>query len=362
MANILYIGDSNPGSTSAHRAGALQRLGHTVLIKDPYKVFATSLFEPLHLRTGYRLIQGKMLKWVKSILVVLYKPDVIWVDSGELLGPDCIKLLKSYNCPVILYNVDDPTGKRDGRKFDLLLKALDIYDLVVVVRKDTEEECLKLGAKHVLRVLRSYDEVAHQPFKNYTDIPTEYRSAVAFIGTWMRREKRDELFLKLIEANIPFRIWGIRWQKSPHWEVLKPYYAGGALSGRNYVAAIQGAKVCLGLLSKGNRDLHTQRSLEIPFAGGLFCAERTSEHQEMYQEGVEAVFWSTPEECVQVCKRLLDNDLLNDTIRMAGRNRVLKNGVGNQDICKRILEEINIPVTQVNTNTVNSQASAVLAN
>jgi hypothetical protein len=214
---------------------------------------------------------------------------------------------------------------------------------VVVVRKESETECIKLGAKQVTRVLRSYDEVMHKPFDQVTDIPLSFRSDVAFIGTWMRHEKkREEIFLELIKNDVPFRIWGDRWHKSSHWEVLKPFYAGKALSGRDYVAAIQGAKVCLGLLSKGNRDLHTQRTLEIPYAGGLFCAERTVEHQEIYKEGVEAMFWSDAKECAAVCKQLLDDDHLRESIRLAGMKKVRAIGVGNEDICQKIINEIQL--------------------
>jgi hypothetical protein len=33
---ILYIGHSAPASTSRHRADVLKRLGHDVVIADPY--------------------------------------------------------------------------------------------------------------------------------------------------------------------------------------------------------------------------------------------------------------------------------------------------------------------------------------
>jgi spore maturation protein CgeB len=340
MANILYIGDSNGNSTSAHRAKALERLGHVVVHKDPYRIFS-GRFEFLHFRTGYSLVQNTINKWANEVIQSIKKPDLIWVDSGELIGLQCLKILKTLNVPVLLYNVDDPTGKRDGRKFDSLLKSLLHYDMVVVVRRETEEECIKLGAKHVIRVIRSYDEVAHHPYPSLSDIPAAFKSEVVFIGTWMRHEKRDEFFMELLKQNIPIRIWGDRWQKSPYWNSLKSVYGGGGLGGRNYVAAMQGAKICLGLLSKGNRDLHTQRSLEIPYAGGLLCAERTVEHLEMYKEGEEAVFWSNANECAAVCRKLLDNDALRENIRQAGIKRVHANRVGNEDICQSILVELN---------------------
>jgi spore maturation protein CgeB len=339
--NILYIGDIHPGSTATHRAYALSRLGHEVTIKDPAEQSNTSLQSRwsriLHFRTGYRLLQGGMKLWLKQVLNTVPKPDLIWVDSGELLGTDCVKVLKTMNCPLVIYNIDDPTGKRDGSRFASLRNALPLYDLVVVVRAESEKECLSLGAKRVLRVYRSYDEVAHQPFPQHVEIPQQFKSEVVFIGTWMRGEKRDQFLLDLINKGVPLSIWGNSWERSRLFPKLRNYYKGKSLHGKEYIAAIQGAKLCLGLLSKGNRDLHTTRSLEIPYAGGLLCAQRTAEHSSLYQEGAEAVFWSDATECATICKTLLSSEL-REQIRTNGMKRVRSLKLGNEDVCEVIIK------------------------
>jgi spore maturation protein CgeB len=97
--------------------------------------------------------------------------------------------------------------------------------------------------------------------------------------------------------------------------------------------------VCLGLLSKGNRDLHTQRTMEIPFAGGLLCAERTSEHRALYQEGVEAVFWSDARECAERCRELLADGAARADIAKSGRRRCMTNGHLNEPVLSRVLCE-----------------------
>ena len=108
--------------------------------------------------------------------------------------------------------------------------------------------------------------------------------------------------------------------------------------GEDYAKAIQCAKVNLGLLSKGNRDLHTTRSLEIPAIGGLLCAERTAEHLEMYMEGEEALFWSTAEECASVCRAVLDDEPRRQRIAAAGHARNLVNGNSNEKVMRAIIE------------------------
>jgi spore maturation protein CgeB len=82
------------------------------------------------------------------------------------------------------------------------------------------------------------------------------------------------------------------------------------LPGDDYAKVIQCAKVNLGSLSNGNRGLHTTRSLDIPALGGLLCAERTTEHREMYVEGKEALFWSSAQECAKVCCNIVEGEVL----------------------------------------------------
>ena len=338
---ILYLGNDSTYSTSYHRASALSRLGYEVELINPYSLFKDELrhflMGKVHYRTGYFLLQEKIQNWINTKIIFFKNIDLIWIDSGELFGPKCLKTLKSMHKPIILYNVDDPTGKRDGNRFKSLKKALPLYDLVVIVREETKQECLKLGAKKVLLVSRSYDEIAHLPFENTLEIPLKFKSDVAFIGTWMRNEKRDEFILKLIEHGINVSIWGDRWEKSKYWNKLKQNFKGKSLGGRDYVAAIQGAKICLGMLSKGNRDQVTTRTFEIPYIGGFFCAERTYEHLKIYEDGVEAVFWDNAEECATICKQiLLDNNLRNN-IRIGGMKKVREIQVGNEHICKKIM-------------------------
>ena len=339
---VLYIGDDHIHSTSFHRASAMTRLGHEVHFFVPHKYFKSNgICSIIHYRTGYRLIQSSMLKALKKHFASFDNFDLIWVNSGEWIGKECLTYLKQKQCPLVLYVNDDPTGGRDGRRFLTLNKALPIYDLCVVVRQPNVSEFKNLGAKEVLRVFMSYDEIAHQRLTDPQEMVNKFESDVCFIGTWMRNENRDEFLLKLANAGIPLSIWGGRWKKSHLWRELKPFYRGGNLYGNDYVSAIMGAKICLGLLSKGNRDQHTTRSLEVPFAEGLLCAERTIEHSSLYTEGTEAIFWGDAEECILKCKQLLLDPDLRENIKKQGKLRVLKNRTGNEDVIKQVLIKLN---------------------
>lgn len=347
MLKAIFFGDTSESSTSLHRANAFGRLGNDITCFNPNDALnefqKSSLMKAINFRTGYRLVQKVMILWLIKICKSGIAPDLIWVDNGEFFGKQCLEVLKKFNCPIMLYSIDDPTGKRDGMRFDSLLTAVKYYDLIISVRNETAEEFRSLGAKRVLKLNMSYDEVAHHPFKDIEQVPLKFRSEVAFIGTWMRYEKRDEFMLKLIREGINVAIWGDRWEKSKYFKLLKPYYRGPGLNGRDYVAAIQGAKICLGLLSKGNRDLHTTRSLEVPYAGGILCAERTKDHQNFYIENMEAIFWTDAEECVRACKNLLAS-VNKEKLRLAGMRKVRSLKAGNEDLCRLVLKELNLAV------------------
>lgn len=337
--SILYFGANSSTSTARHRADALRRLGCNVTVVDPEKLIGSRhrFLVFLDYRSGYRLVQRRLLQALRNWSVATkVEPDLIWVNGGEHLGPAVLKWLRQrFDCPVLLYQNDDPTGSRDGNRFLSLLDSLQYYDLLCLVRAESELEVLSLGAKRTLRVFMSYDEILHAHHAS-VDLDSS-RPVVSFIGTLIPGEPRDTFLLSLLKAGLPLSLIGNGWQRSPHWPSLKEIHQGPGRTGPAYAQALGSAAVSLGMLSHQNRDLITRRSVEVPACGGLFCAERTSEHQLLYEEGQEAVFWSSTDECVEQCRRLLTESQLSTTIRKNGNHQVRGLGVGNEDICRQIL-------------------------
>jgi len=336
---ILYLGVLDAGSTSAHRARALERLGHVVEAVDMYDLLGFGrmgrISKAVHYRSGCILLQRKARRAVERLIRKQDHFDIAWINSGEFLGPGAMRALRQLTNRICLYNNDDPTGRRDGNKWLSLRRALAGYDYSAVLRDVNVTEFLARGGRNIIRVWMSYDEVVHRPLEAGEQIPG-YESKVAFIGTWM--PERGPFMLELVRAGIPLSIWGDRWHKAPEWPQLRASWRGGAIYNRDYVKAVTGTKICLGLLSKGNRDLHTRRSVEVPYIGGLFCAERTPEHLAMYREGEEAVFWNDAKECAKICRELLDDENRRETIRKAGMRRVRELRLGNENVCQEILD------------------------
>jgi spore maturation protein CgeB len=331
--NILFVGAN--GGNAVKRANALRRLGHDVRLIDPYSLFPWRNFVGRLIYYGGAALIERYLKYKITPIISQSRFDLTFVDNGELLGCNVLSALRQVSPLIVNYNNDDPFHTRDKKKWRLYREAVPHYDLLAVVRQVNVAEAYSLGARKVLQVFMAVDEL-DGPREITPRDRRRFPHEVLFIGTWM--PERGPFLQELLKAGVPLAIYGNDWQKAPEWPALQPAWRGPAIYGDDYLQAIQLAKVSLGLLSKGNRDLHTTRTFEIPYCGGLLCAERTSEHLQLYQEDVEAVYWSDVKECIEKCQKLLNDDKLRTEIAERGRRRCLCNGIFNESNLNKILK------------------------
>jgi len=334
--SILYLGAMN--GTCRDRSNALRRLGHSITHLDLREYLPKAFWvDRITWNFGGHWFSPVVLNGIKKTLGNA-NFDLCYVDAGEYVTPRVIVGLRKYAGTIIAFNVDDPFGTRDGARFAAYRLSVPFYDLCAVVRNQNVKEAYERGAQRVSRVFFGADEIKHSPREISADDVLRWQSDVLFLGTWF--PERSSFLIDLLERGIPLTIRGSRWNKAREWADLKQYWRGGPIFDDDYAKAIQCAKVNLGLLSKGNRDLHTTRSMEIPALGGLLCAERTTEHVAMYREYEEALFWNDADECAVACQLALSSESLRRTIAQAGRARLRANGFYNEDILDKILEDI----------------------
>jgi hypothetical protein len=332
--SILYLGVES--GTSRHRAQALRRLGHDVCVVDPDGLLPNRrvIGYWMH-RAGGDFLAGLARRRVLNA-IGSREFDLALVNGGMLVDAALVTALKQRCGMVLNYNNDDPFGRRDGAKWRLYLEALPIYDQAIVVRECNVREALAAGARDVLRVYMSADEVAHAPRPLTREDRDRWGSRVVFIGTWM--PERGPFLARLIDCGVPLAIFGDRWHKAGEWPLLRTHWRGpGLIADDDYAKAVQCAGVCLGLLSKGNRDQSTTRSFEIPHLRGVLCAERTPEHLALYRENVEAVFWSGPEECAEKCRELLGDEAWRERLAGNGHARCGENRTLNESMLRNAL-------------------------
>ena len=330
---ILYVGADD--GTSRHRRDALIGLGHRVVTFDPYRSF--SRLKPITwwgFHTGYVGISILVADRLRRFLEAHGTFDFAFVDNGETLNPSALRIIKNRCGAVINFNQDNPYSGRDGGRWRQFLKSLPSYDLVVVPRSSNLKAAHAHGARQVFVTSFAADRLIHRPPFDIGDEAGK-KYDVVFVGTFM--EKRGAFLHNLIAKGVPLSIYGANWHKAPEWRALKPYVLGPSLDDFKYPRAIYQAKIALALLSKGNQDLHTTRSFEIPSIGTLMCAERTAEHLGYYHEEEEAVFWSDVEECADKCLTLLKEPARVSAIAKAGYIRAISNNRFNDIVMKEVL-------------------------
>jgi spore maturation protein CgeB len=328
---ILYLG--NNSGTSYHRYQALKRLGHDVFLVDP------SWFVPPNRFVGKWIYETGAFGWEAWVAYYLMSSvlgmhfDLVWVNHGQLLGANVVKALRRKFGYVLNYFHDNLLFKRNYRKWRLFRKAIPEYNMVVVVQDNFVEYVKELGAKKVMRVFRSADDVFFKSLLLSTNDRIRWSSEICFVGTWI--PERGQFIVNLLKRGIPISIWGDRWNKSREWREIRHVWRGLGVYNQNYIKIIQCSMICLGLLSTG--DLHTGRSIEIPAVGGLLCGERTKEHQQMYEEGTEAVFWKDVDECANICLELLKSPKRCKEIALRGHERCKKNNYFHEPTLSRII-------------------------
>ena len=226
--SILYLGVTN--GTSLDRASALRRLGYQVKHVNLLDLMPwTRLVWRVTWKLGGHLLSPWILRKLPSVLMDTHF-DVCFVDSGEWVTPRVIALLREHARKIVNYNIDDPLGMRDVKRFIAYRRSLKYYDLCAVVRAENVAEARALGARDVLRVYRSADEVSHAPRPLDDADRKSWQSEVMFLGTWF--PERGPFLLELTRLGVPLTIRGANWNKAAEWPELQKFWKGGGAARR----------------------------------------------------------------------------------------------------------------------------------
>lgn len=332
---VLYVGQLFDGSTALHRADALERLGANIVRVDSTRQrglaerAVNKIWKNLSgAQTGEISLNRNIQNLIKS------QPfDLLWIDKGMQIGSDTLRLFKTLNpgARSVHYSPDDMLNP-DNQSPKYLL-SVPLYDLHVTTKSYNVEELKKIGAKDVMMVGNAYAPELHRRIALSADEVQYFGASVAFIGAF--EADRAEMILRLTAAGCSVRVWGKGWRKwqnkHPRLEVVPE-----TLMGENYVKVLNATEINLCFLRKVNRDLQTTRTMEIPACGGFMLAERTTEHQELFEEGTEAVFFTTAEELIEKVKFYTANPDKRRQIAAAGYRRCLISGYSNDERLKRV--------------------------
>ena len=350
MLRILYVGPLWTGSTSAQRKQALCDLGHQVISIDTEPLSARKVERRLVYRIHYRLLKSGLIPGCRGVpdrakanLQLLQRIrdeefDVLWLDKGLTIAATTLAQAKRRlpQCRIVGYCCDDLLNP--ANQSPQFLEHLPMYDAFFTTKSYNVEELKALGCKRPLFIANTYDPATHRPASVSPAEREAFGGEVGFIGSW--EGDRSEALYYVASNGVTVRVWGDRWHRVRH-KHEKLILERRALLGDSYAKAICSFDICLGFLSKRNRDLQTSRSVEIPACQAFLLAERTSEHRELFEEGKEAEFFGSREELLRKIKFYLAYPGERKQIAAAGRERCLRSGYSNHERLSAMLESLS---------------------
>lgn len=316
-ARVLYIGNLREGGNGRDRMAILSSQGYETEGFDtrPYRA------------AGPRMLRSLTSRWqIGPVIASLNRAleararqggfDIVFVDKGTILRPHSLRALKAASSRKIAVHYTPDAAFVDNRS-RAFFKAIPDYDLLVTTKPFEMEEYRKAGARDLLLIHQGYGPRIDPGLA--TDIPEELHSEVVFIGHCQPHYAR---MLEAAAAVAPLSIWGPGW---PGYAVKNAWardvVRGPGLYGSDYARALGGAKIAIGLLSKRVPETTTTRSFEIPAMGTMLLAERTADHQALFDEGREAEFFDSPEELAEKLKRYLADETARASIAAAGEQK-----------------------------------------
>jgi hypothetical protein len=184
------------------------------------------------------------------------------------------------------YLTDDPWNP--AHRAPWFMDALRQYDHVFSPRRANLADLAALGGPAV-----SYLPFAYAPDQHFPEPPAsdeeraQFGADVVFAGG--ADPERVRTMTPFIDAGFSVALYGGYWDR---YHATKAHARGHA-DPRAMRKAIGGARVCLCLVRRANRDGHSMRSFEVPAMGGCMVVEDTDEHRALFGAPGEAVVYFT---------------------------------------------------------------------
>jgi spore maturation protein CgeB len=288
-----------------------------------------------------RLRRGPVIDEINNSVVAAareFQPDLVWAEKQEFLRVETVEALRGVGARLVHFT-PDPYFTLPWKRTSLMDRAMGAFDVLAYCKAYEAADYESLGRPTVYMPLGYCDEV-HRPLAS-DDL--RWACDIGFLGGWEPR--RERLLHAVAGAVADLKVWGAHWDflADGRWTlrrrlilgqeaggdsfrfhrdpVLASAWQGGEVYADDYARALSGAKIGLGFLRGVCPDQHTTRTFEIPACGSMLLADRTDEHQALFEEGTEAEFFGSTDELVDKAGFYARNDAARARIAEAGLRR-----------------------------------------
>lgn len=320
---------------------ALEQLGHIVTVVDERRAFTLLDRRPMRRLVwkvlgerpaGYWNFNHEFLK--RSIH---FKPDLILAVKGSYISPAILRSVRERTGAVLVnYSTDHPFNPAVSTRF--VVDALPLWDVYVTPRRATIPHLQTYCKGCVIYLPFGYDPTLHYPEPTLSpNEVVQWGSDVAFLGG-CDRDRVPFLDPLASDQTLDVSLYGQYYHYTP---ALRRRRRGLAY-GRAYRLVLSATKVALCFVRRANQDGHVMRTFEIPACGAFMLVERTDEHQELFAEDREAVFFSTPDEMLDKARFYVANSAERERIALAGYRQVTGGRNTYEDRLRDLLRQVVI--------------------
>ena len=319
--NIFLVATLGYGSYGDNLMRAFSNAGHRVMIFNRRRYFPFALSLPA--RIAKRLRKNQMLARfnrdiIKEALDV--RPDVLVVMKGVDLFPETLHRIREENPGAVLCNInyDDYFSRVPSNQFPDLERIVPCYDWFFPSKKANVPRLAELGAPQVHYLPLGYDPCTHFPVRPTRAEYSEYKSQVAFIGTYTA--ERASSLESLREYRLS--IWGTHWNRKYRGAGLKKAIRKRIACGMDFSRVVNSAEINLNFLRRENSDTHNLKTFELPACGGFVISQRSDELGELFEEGEEIVTFGDVSEMKEKVEYYLRRRPERERIARAAYRRV----------------------------------------
>jgi hypothetical protein len=331
-----------PSMSGWQRCQAIKDLGHEVATFDQGGFLSqATLGKTVRLLTGKFYDDRAVGEFNLAIFQALAatQPDVAWLEWPVLLRRETLARAarRLPACRLVSFQDDNPFGSRheERERWRWYLEGVPEYHLHLVKRPTDVCELERLGAKEARQFMHGTYARLFRPLPAGA-VPPALRQPVSFVGSPL--DHRVGTISRLLnEHRVPLRVYGNRWGRTLAFYRHRDSFRSEVLA-EDYVRVICGSRISLGFVSSSNRDEYSMRTFEIPACRGFFLAERTPTHQELFEEGREAEFFDSAEECADKIRFYLKDETARNRIAEGGYRRCHES---DYSLCARMNEALS---------------------
>jgi spore maturation protein CgeB len=332
---LLFLGPLWQGSTALQRMVAFERSpGLEVIGVDSMeRVGRASFMDRLRHRIRYPADHHRLNQRALEVAEAT-RPDCLFVDSTRLLTRRTLGAMRRSGVQkLVFYSPDDVSAAHNSSR---QLEGCDReWDLFFTTKTFCVPELAARGVRIPKLVGNAYDPDLHRPYEEQ-DVGPEFEAwDTVFVGTCESDRLRS--LNHLAEFGTSVVVYGSKWDRSRlHASIsLRP-----AVYSHDYARALHTGKVALGFLRKLNRDRVTTRSVEVPAIGRAMVAEKTSEHDDLFVDGMEYLSFGSDDELLGAVRSLLSDEKRRAEVAHAGRMRCLASGYSTVDRAGEMIRAI----------------------